>query len=185
MTDSGLPLVIDLFAGTGSATEPFVRCGRHRVVHVDIAPPSEIRADVRRLPAFLTRERPEFVWASPPCDDFVDVPWHADLRIPGRGLALWEAAFKWAEPFPHVFENVRGAQRYLGSATTHAGSRYLWTNVALGLLPKVYGKWRLPPSEDRKRLRSMIPRPLAEAVHAAVCDDTPANPPRTRTEDVT
>lgn len=32
-------LVLDLFSGTGSATRPFEECGRHTVVHVDIAPP--------------------------------------------------------------------------------------------------------------------------------------------------
>jgi hypothetical protein len=168
---SSLPIVLDLFSGTGSATQPFVECGKHRVIRIDIAGKPDIRADVRHLPLKYGL-RPEFVWASPPCDDFTDVPWHADLRDPVRGLALWIAARDWIgelDPPAWVMENVRGAQRFVGKATAHAGSRYLWTNLDLGPLPAVYGKWRLPPSPERKMLRSQIPRPLAEAVHRAVC----------------
>lgn len=161
-------LVLDLFSGTGSATQPFVECGKHTVIRIDIAGKPDIRADVRKLP-IRDGIRPEFVWASPPCDDLTDVPWHADIRFPLRGIALWADARRWVGDVPHVFENVRGAQRWIGRADYHAGSRYLWTNLSFGTLPKVYGKWRLPPSADRKMLRSAIPRPLAEAVHKAVC----------------
>ena len=163
-------MVLDLFAGTGSATLPFRECGKHTVVGVDLVGPAEIRCDVRKLPRWV-REYPwDFVWASPPCDDFTDVPWHSDLRDPERGLELWRAALALR---PSVIENVRGAQRYVGKATTHAGSRYLWTELDLGPLPQVFGKWRLPPTSDRKMLRSAIPRPLAEAVHRAVCEAEP------------
>ncbi len=163
-------LVLDLFSGTGSATQPFVECGKHRVVRVDIAGSPDLRCDVRRLSSWVLSETPVFAWASPPCDDFTDVPWHSELRLPARGVELWEATLNVvyrANDF--VIENVRGAQRFVGKADYHAGSRYLWTNLHLDSLPKVYGKWRLPPSPERKMLRSMIPRPLAEAVHRAVC----------------
>lgn len=169
MTDNGnyatLSPVLDLFSGTGSATLPFVECGKHQVVHVDVEAPAELRCDVRQLPRWVTEVKWAFVWMSSPCDDFTDVPWHSDLRNPERGLELWNAGMKVASRTLYIAENVRGAQRYLGPATTHAGSRYLWTNLKLGPLPKVYGKWRLPPTPDRKMLRSMIPRPLGDAIH--------------------
>ena len=47
---TALPLVLDLFSGTGSATQPFVECGKHRVVRIDINPKChpDIVADVSR-----------------------------------------------------------------------------------------------------------------------------------------
>ena len=181
MSDAGLPLVLDLFSGTGSATQPFVECGKHRVVRIDMNPssPADYHRDLSKIPRNfawedITQGDPvSFVWASPPCDDLTDVPWHVDKRVPEDGAWLFRTTFdhiRYLYPPLFCVENVRGAQRFVGKADYHRGSRYLWTNIPL--LPKVraYGKWRLPPSADRKILRSMIPAPLAEAVHRAVCE---------------
>lgn len=64
MTERGV--VLDLFSGTGSATQPFVECGKHRVVRIDIAGNPDVRADVRHLP-IRPGTKVEFIWASPPC----------------------------------------------------------------------------------------------------------------------
>ena len=169
-------LVLDLFAGTGSATEPFVECGRHRVVRADIEmrPGINFRVNAKNLPSFLLRERAEFIWASPPCDDLTDVPWNEELREPSRGIALFQQAIEIINvmhPKKYCIENVRGAQRFVGPANMHRGSRYLWTDIdILPEVPKCYGKWRIPPSPERKMLRSAIPGPLARAFHHVMCD---------------
>ena len=169
------PLVLDLFSGTGSATQPFVECGKHRVVRIDIAGKPDIRADVRHLP-LGPNLRPEFVWASPPCEEFSDA-FRAVNGPMGAGkkpdTSLWWLAQCWALRAPlWCIENVRGAQRWMGKADFHRGSRYLWTNIPILSPMDVAGdKYRLPPSKDRPALRARIPRPLAEAVHRAVCEE--------------
>ena len=61
-------LVLDLFSGTGSATQPFVECGKHTGSKIDIAGRPDVRADVRYLP--LGEAPIQFIWASPPCQGF-------------------------------------------------------------------------------------------------------------------
>lgn len=70
---SGEPYVVDLFAGTGSATDAFVEAGWGRT-RVELSPKfeAEIHADVMEVtPEDLWRGYPPtFVWASPPCTTF-------------------------------------------------------------------------------------------------------------------
>lgn len=188
-------VVVDLFSGTGSATEPFVECGKHRVVRVDIAGCPDVRADVRRLPI---RGPIEFIWASPPCQGFsvAGIPHHWRGGRPDpvakRGISLEQAAFRFIASHPEarfVVENPTGLMRQYAFGYTEQvfycsyGAPYqkptdLWHNLPT--------RFRLPcaphtPSSrgpkdpytihgmrDPAR-RAMIPRPLAEAVHRAVC----------------
>jgi hypothetical protein len=66
---------LDLFAGTGSSTQAFVD-RNHRVLRVELDPQhdAEIHADVASLTARQIIDalgsRPEFIWASPPCQAF-------------------------------------------------------------------------------------------------------------------
>lgn len=73
MRDITRPLrVLDLFSGTGSATEAFKRAG-HDVFRVELDEqfPAELHADVRDVtPTDLPWPDPDFVWASPPCTSF-------------------------------------------------------------------------------------------------------------------
>jgi len=48
------------------------------------------------------------------------------------------------------------------------GSRYLWGEFPIFDTPKVYGKWRLPPSEDRAAKRSEIPKGISLALCMAI-----------------
>jgi hypothetical protein len=201
------PIVLDLFSGTGSATQPFVECGKHRVVRIDIAGKPDIRADVRRLPLDPDL-RPEFVWASPPCTEFsfltklAAYQGYRPMPDPEKGMELVRATFDYCRRSgaPYLIENVRGAVPFIskefGRPQAEVGAWFLWGNAPGFLMPKSnrmykmplcgtprryqdkYGKWKIDRrnrSESRgskgSKIRAMIPRPLAEAVHRAVCEE--------------
>ncbi len=196
---SDLPLVMDLFSGTGSATQPFVDHGCARVVRIDNNPKCrpDIVADVRSLP--LDPEvRPLFVWASPPCTKFSCA--NVRGRDPKEGMILVEAAvdrIRELEPTWWALENVRGSRRYisqfLGEPTLVRGTWTIWGHLPGMLVPD--GKFyknamrksggytrqiRTGPSAGRFKtsyrtinqkgtMSARIPSPIAEAVHRAVC----------------
>ncbi len=197
-------MVLDLFSGTGSATQPFVDHGCARVVRIDNDPKCrpDIVADVRSLP--LDPEvRPLFVWASPPCTEFSPLTALAHAkgyrgpRDPERGMGLVRETFAFLDacsPEFYAVENVRASRRYIsrefGEPQVRIGAWMLWTNVPMGLMPTAnrphkYDKLPVPKQrpiyvENRvavtnyclggsSEMRSRIFRPLAEAVHRAVC----------------
>jgi hypothetical protein len=186
-------LVLDLFSGTGSATQPFVECGGHRVVRIDIAGKPDIRADVRRLPLDPDL-RPEFVWASPPCTEFSQLTF---LRVyhpggqppdPEKGMELVRYAFEVARRARYwCVENVRRSEQFIspefGRPFFRKDAWCLWGNLDGMFLPTsnrmrkgiaarfaLGGKWDPGAGDRNKTNRAVIPRPLAEAVHRAVCD---------------
>ena len=118
--------VLDLFSGTGSATEAFRRLG-HEVVTVDVL--LDNRADIRGsvLDAdvqaeILGRGPFDFVWASPPCQAFsvasLSLNWNKDgtpkSQLAGNGERLVSAALgiiaSSGAPY-WVMENPRGMLR--------------------------------------------------------------------------
>ena len=149
-----MPRMLDLFAGSQSVSRIFRESG-YDVTVVDILFGQDVMS-------WEPDGYYDFVWASPPCDTYTDVPWH---NVP-VDMSLWRRTLEIIEkigPEYYVIENVRGAQRYWGKAVNRVGSRYLWGDfppfdVADG--KDLYGKWRLPPSPQRKMLRSMIPERL-------------------------
>lgn len=170
--------MLDLFSGTGGAGAAFRSAG-WRVVGVDIDPETrpDIVADV--LSWSWNGERPAFVWASPPCEDFTRrfLPWIAAKHPgpPALALALVEAAWRiiretgtpmWA------VENVRGAIRWLGSPDQTAGPFMLWTNLpplGLGGFRTLDQRKEHMTSAARKR-RAAVPLLLSEALLRAVED---------------
>jgi hypothetical protein len=110
--------------------------------------------------------------ASPPCDDFSrwDQPWPNVVKNRKQpDLSLWRAAERIASEAgrPLIIENVRGAQKFMGTAKAHFGKQYLWGDVP-ALLPIVdgpnYGRQKQSLSSTRKAERAEIPFPLAQHI---------------------
>ena len=121
-------LVVDIFSGTGAATQAFVDRG-HKVIRIDNNPKlkPDIVADVRHLPL---RCKPDFVWASPPCQLFSLARkggGRADNWIDGLELVVASCdAIAHLAPRYWVIENVRGACAILGPGYRRFGSVFLW-----------------------------------------------------------
>ena len=178
MSDTGLPLVLDLFSGTGSATQPFVECGKHRVVRIDNDPNRrpDVLADVRDLS--VAEFLPDFVWASPPCTEYSYVRTynkHTQQRYSyAPDLSAWASARELIDGWGchYVVENVLGAQRSWGAPAYRFGPWCLWTDLHLSDPGSVPNKSRLvwDPRYPTTRRTAVIPRVVAEAVHRAVCE---------------
>ena len=169
-------MILDLFAGTGSATLPFRECGKHTVVGVDIVPGPyvEIVCDVRNLPRWVREAKWDFVWASPPCQEYSYVRTfnrHTFTRYDYHpDLSCWQAAI---DMDADVIENVLGAQRTWGPPDVRFGPWCMWTDLKVEPTGPVPGKGRLiwrPEISRTQRRSSDIPRPLANVFHRAVCE---------------
>lgn len=178
-------LVLDVFSGYGSATEPFVECGHHRVLTIDSNPecyPS-IVADVRLLPRWLMHARPSFVWLSPPCTAFSYARqiWakRPDAKVAAEGISAVEAALlavrQWS-PRHWLLENPRGhLQDLLGPPLFETnwcawGKRYRKPTQFWGDFPRKLGQpcrhsrhaqritFRQEPLKPHQRLRALRSR---------------------------
>ena len=182
------PLCIDLFCGLGGWAEGFLAEG-YDVVGFDINPefgrfyPGEFRAeDVRYLARHIHETQFRFglfrscneacvVVASPPCDDFSrwDQPWPAVVKNRKEpDLSLWRAAEAIARELgcPIIIENVRAAQKFMGTAAAHFGKQYLWGDVP-AIWPFIdgeqnEGRQKQTFSSAAKAERAKIPFPLAQ-----------------------
>lgn len=139
-------IAVDLCCGRGGWTRGLQAAG-WTVYGFDVAqdplyPGKFIQGDVRELsPADLRRMAPSLIVASPPCQEFSfrDLPFGRSKQLPPPDLTIAETCFRLAREIgvPIILENVRGAQKYLGTAGNHFGPYYLWGNVP-ALLP--FGK---------------------------------------------
>ena len=170
--------MLDLFSGTGGASRAFREAG-WEVVTVDNDPQHapEVLADVRRWS--WVGDRPELVWASPPCQEFsrTAMPWCRAKGPAEPSLELVEAALRVVretEPHYWVLENVRGAVPYLrpllGEPRVVAGPFHLW-----GYFPPF--RLELPPFKERLGSRDVVkraavPYELSRALLAAVVGQT-------------
>lgn len=164
-------LMLDLFSGLGGASQA-MRARGWRVVTVDVEPRfrPDVVADLRAWT--WDGERPDLVWASPPCDEFAreSMPWCKTGRAPDLSLVMATLEIvRRAEPRFWAMENVRGAQRWIGRAAKIVGPFYLW-----GWFPdfdaKLIGyrnKESFSSSQDAQRAK--VPDEISVAL-AAACE---------------
>lgn len=169
------PLAIDLFCGLGGWAEGFLAEG-YDVIGFDVVarpyPGRLVIQDVRTIDGTRLKSAVVMV-ASPPCDDFSrwDQPWPNVIKNrKAPDLSLWLSAERIAAEAgcPLIIENVRGAQKFMGTARAHFGKQYLWGDVP-ALLPGINGlqnegRQKQSLSSARKAERAKIPFPLAQHI---------------------
>jgi hypothetical protein len=138
---SSQPLAIDLCCGLGGWTRGLMEVGFH-VIGFDIEyfaeyPGQLVIQDVRTVSGSRFRHA-SLIVASPPCQEFSrhDQPWTRRYNPPPPDLSIVQACWRIAAEagVPIVMENVRGAQKFIGRASIHYGSQYLWGDIP-ALLP--------------------------------------------------
>lgn len=145
----------------------FLDCGECDEGRVTVTYPGQlILQDARTLHGSQFRNASVIV-ASPPCQEFTrhQLPWTKRRNPPPPDLSLIEAAFRIAIEAgrPLVLENVREAQRYIGPAKAHYGSRYLWGDVP-PILPFAEKSRKERMSSSAVAQRSEIPFDLAQFI---------------------
>lgn len=136
------PLALDLCCGKGGWTIGLQAAG-WEVIGFDIEAwpgyPGDklIVGDVREVDGTLFKHA-SLVCASPPCQEFSyrHLPFGRVKNLPPPDRSIWEACIRIAKEAeaPLILENVVGAQPFMGKATRHYGSYYLWGDLP-ALLP--------------------------------------------------
>ncbi len=147
-----MPLAIDLFCGLGGWTDGLLAEG-YDVVGFDIErhdygtggyPAQLVIQDVLTLHGSQFRNA-DLIVASPPCQaySYRAMPWKRAKALPPPSNELFDACFRIQREacdaagrfIPLVVENVKGAQPWVGCASWHYGSYYLWGDVP-ALMPR-------------------------------------------------
>ena len=178
-------IILDLYCGLGGWATGLVEKGHH-VIGYDIRdfsigyPGEFIRADLLNFNDFPSAD---IIVASPPCTDFSKASfpktWKSVQRFPpdiqGAKKLFWRVyeINKIVQPKYFIIENVKGAQKYIGRAQMHIGSRYFWGtfpsfNVANAI--DIYGKQKVPPSIDRPAFRAKIPLSISRSFAKAIAE---------------
>jgi len=163
-------LMLDLYCGLKGASAAMQDRG-WKVVTVDIDPIFEpdIVADVRFWS--WPGQRPDLVWASPPCAEFSRefMPWSRTGKAPD--LSVVEGCrhiINECNPRYWIIENTRGAVPYLGKPTAILNPYYLWGTFP----PLPEGKHTFPHKEllssSAKAERARIPYKLSLMVAIVV-----------------
>lgn len=167
---------LDLCSGKEGVTKEFRKSGWDCVT-VDINPKfnPDICADINNLHLESPGDY-DLIWASPVCTEYskaaMPVSWKCNggkRTLPDMRLFLnCYRIIRYLEPRWWIIENVLGAKPFfelvIGKPATHKGSRYLWGEFPIFDTSPKYGKWRLPPTEDRAEIRSEIPAGLSKAL---------------------
>lgn len=163
-----MKIALDLFCGTGGATAAF-RAAGWQVVGIDNDPrrAADVLADARRLPI---TGRVDFLWASPPCQEFSTMPPGRDDRRPSLDLVFAAlCAVRDLRPRFWIIENVVGALPFLGLPRQKIGPFCLW-----GYFPKikapleVVSHRKMTPDKKTAVARAAIPYALSLAVLQSV-----------------
>jgi hypothetical protein len=166
-------LMLDLCAGLGGASAAMRERG-WKVITLD--------NDVRFNPDILSDlrlwsysgERPDLIWASPPCDEFARefMPWSKTRKTPDMSLVLaCKRIIDEVRPRYWVIENVKGALKWfepiLGKPAYVCNPYYLWGNFPDIRHARVYShKEKL--SSTRAAERGIIPEKLSRALALAI-----------------
>jgi hypothetical protein len=107
-------IIYDFFAGTGSATKAFEDAG-HRVVKVELDPYFE--ADERDILKLTADElvnkygRPDFIWASPPCQKFsVASLWKYWAKSPNGPIPKHPSVYEAIDLIKHTLKLIEDLQ---------------------------------------------------------------------------
>jgi hypothetical protein len=165
------PLCIDLCCGKkGGWAKGFI-AEDYRVIGFDIDDcpeyPAEFhRVDVRQFPTWAIKLAADatVIVASPPCEEFTrhHLPWLRRHNPPHPDLSIIQACKHIASEAgrPLVMENVIAAQKWIGTAKAHYGTRYLWGDVP-PMLPKAEPSRKEHMSSTARSKRAEIPFELA------------------------
>jgi hypothetical protein len=137
-------------------------------------------ADILDLtPEIVKRFEPDFIVASPPCEQFSIhnlKMWFPNPAYPELGIKLFNHTRALCESsgIPYVIENVKAAQQFVGDAVHHCGPFYLWGNGVPPLMHQGIGKgsmlwssrYRNMGKKQRKAEVATIPPELANCVAA-------------------
>lgn len=172
-------LMLDLGAGLGGASQAMRERG-WRVVTVDIdqrfAP--DVVADLRDWS--WDGERPDLVWASPPCTEFAKFAmpcWYPPATLPDPDMGVLLACKRIIDecnPRYWIIENVRGAVPFfapvLGAPTAVYRPYFLWGHFPpLGDVGRhTFSAKTKKLSSSAKASRALIPRTLSLAVARAI-----------------
>jgi hypothetical protein len=168
------PLCLDLFAGTGSATNAFRQAG-WEVVRVELNPAfeAEHHADIRDW--HWTGRRPTLIWASPPCTEFAreSMPWCKTGKQPSMELVdATERIIRECNPQYWCIENVRGARPWFDLRFGNPlclGPVRLWGNF-----PRFYCDvpgWKESLSSTQEAERAAMPPQIGQGLLWAIEHD--------------
>lgn len=167
-------LMLDLCSGLGGASQAFRDRG-WRVITVDNDPKfaPTVVADIRHWS--WHGERPDFIWASPPCVEFARefMPWCRRGIVPDMSITLaCKRIINECQPRYWVIENVRGAvkwfNRYLGSPTLIINPYYFWGSFPPISRPKMTRRNKESMSSTWAAERSRIPPEISKAFCIAI-----------------
>ena len=160
------PKCYDLYCGLGGWAEGFLSEG-YDCIGYDIEkhdygtgtyPGTLILCDVRSIHGSQLKDAAVIV-ASPPCQEpsYRAMPWSRAKALnaigpPHNFIELFNACFRIQREaseaaghyIPLIVENVRGAERWVGSARWHFGSYYLWGDVP-ALMPPTFKAQKFNP----------------------------------------
>jgi site-specific DNA-cytosine methylase len=107
-------IVYDFFAGTGSATKPFEDKG-HKVIKVELDESFEAdERDILKLTAddlISKYGRPDFIWASPPCQKFsVASLWKYWAKGPNGSIPKHPAVYEAIDLIKHTLSLIEALQ---------------------------------------------------------------------------
>ncbi len=172
-----MKVCLDLFCGTGGATAAFRGSPDWQVIGVDndARRAADVVADVRGWRP-SGADRVDFIWASPPCQEFSTMPPGRASRRPSLELVFATMSLvRDLRPKFWIMENVVGAIPFLGAPLQKIGPFCLW-----GYFPRIEAP--LDVVEHRKMTRerrtavarAAIPYSLSAAVYESITSAWPA-----------